>query len=179
MARARQRLSLVEELDRRIEGVGEWPGPRAARDGRVERLRPHPGLGLLTSLALAHTLERVGRFAGGRKVAAYAGLDPMEYSSGEKRRFGSISKGGSRLLRYLLVEAAQTAVRRDEGLKGFHLRLIRRRGAQKAKAAAARKLLIRGYILLRDGIDYAEFPRRGVEARPARPATLACDAWGL
>jgi transposase len=39
----------------------------------------------------------------------------MEYSSGEKQRFGSISKGGSRLLRYLLVEAAQAAVRRDEG----------------------------------------------------------------
>src|SRR5205807_3132296 len=40
----------------------------------------------------------------------YVGLDPMEYSSGDKQRFGSISKGGSRLLRYLLVEAAQTAV---------------------------------------------------------------------
>jgi transposase len=49
-------------------------------------------------------------------VAAYVGLDPMEYSSGDKQRFGSISKGGSRLLRYLLVEAAQISVRRDEGL---------------------------------------------------------------
>lgn len=164
-------LSLVEELDRRIKGVDEWLEQQARPDGRVERLRTHPGLGLLTSLALVHTLEPVARFGGGRKVAAYAGLDPMEYSSGEKQRFGSISKGGSRLLRYLLVEAAQTAVRRDEELKRFYLRLLRRRGAQKAKVAAARKLLIRGYILLRDGIDYAEFLRRGVEARPARPAT--------
>ncbi len=53
----------------------------------------------------------------------------MEYSSGDKQRFGSISKGGSRLLRYLLVEAAQTAVRRDEKLKSFYLRLLHRRGA--------------------------------------------------
>jgi transposase len=164
-------LSLVEELDRRIKGVDAWLERQARPDGRVERLRTHPGLGLLSSLALVHTLEPVARFGGGRKVAAYAGLDPMEYSSGEKRRFGSISKGGSRLLRYLLVEAAQTAVRRDEELKRFYLRLLRRRGAQKAKVAAARKLLIRGYILLRDGIDYAEFLRRGVEARPARLAT--------
>jgi transposase len=104
-------------------------------------------------------------------VAAYAGLDPMEYSSGEEQRFGSISKGGSRLLRSLLVEAAQTVVRRDEELKRFYLRLLRCRGAQRAKVAAARKLLIRGYILLRDGIDYAELLRRGVEARLARPAT--------
>ncbi|MCA1568368.1 MAG: transposase, partial [Acidobacteria bacterium] len=86
-------------------------------------------------------------------------------------KFGSISKGGSRLLRYLLVEAAQTAVRRDEQLQRFYLRLLNKRGAQKAKVAAARKLWIRSYILLRDGIDYAEFLTRGVEARSARLAT--------
>jgi transposase len=137
----------------------------------VLRLQTHPGIGLLTSLAQVHCLEPVSRFGGGRKVAAYVGLDPMGYSSGDKQRFGSISKGGSRLLRYLLAEAAQITVRRDEGLKRFYLRLLHRRGAQKAKVAVARKLLIRGYILLRDGIDYAEFLRRGVEARPARAAT--------
>lgn len=71
-----------------------------------------------------HSLEPVTRFGGGRKVAAYAGLEPMEYSSGDMQRFGSISKGGSRLLRYLLVEAAQTAVRRDEELKRFYLRIL-------------------------------------------------------
>jgi len=172
MARQRQEwLSLVDEFSARIKSLDAWLDERAKHDERVLRVQTHPGIGLLTSLALVHALEPVSRFAGGRKVAAYVGLDPMEYSSGEKQRFGSISKGGSRLLRYLLVEAAQTAVRRDEELKGFYLRLLRRRGAQKAKVAAARKLLIRGYIILRDGIDYAEFLRRGVEARPARLAT--------
>lgn len=149
------------------------------RDERVLRLQTHPGLGLLTSLTLVHALEPVSRFGGGRQVAAYVGLDPMEYSSGEKQRFGSISKGGSRLLRHLVVEAAQITIRRDEGLKRFSRRLLRWRGAQKAQGATVRKLLIRCYILLRDGIDYAEFLCRGVEARPARLATEAEDAWGL
>ena len=173
-AMSRQRggwLSLVEEFDRRIKGLDEWPGQRAEAGERVARLRTQPGIGLLTALALVHTLEPVSRFSGGRKVAAYVGLDPVEYSSGERQRFGSISKGGSRLLRHLLAEAAQTAVRRDEELRRFYGRLARRRGAQKANVAAARKLLIRGYIFLRDRIDYAEFVGRGVEARPARPAT--------
>jgi transposase len=173
-AMGRQRaewLSLVDEFNARIKSLDVWLEQQARHDERVLRLQTHPGIGLLTSLALAHALEPVNRFDGGRKVAAYVGLDPMEYSSGDKQRFGSISKGGSRLLRYLLVEAAQITVRRDEGLKSFYLRLLRRRGAQKAKVAVARKLLIRCYILLRDGIDYAEFLRRGVEARPARLAT--------
>jgi transposase len=64
-----------------------------------------------------HTLETVSRFSGGRKVAAYAGLEPMEYSSADKQRFLGISKGGSRLLRYLLVEATQWAVKSDAQLK--------------------------------------------------------------
>jgi transposase len=172
MARQREEwLSLVDEFNARIKSLDAWLEQQAKRDERVMRLQTHPGIGLLTSLAVVHSLEPVTRFGGSRKVAAYAGLEPMEYSSGDKQRFGSISKSGSRLLRYLLVEAAQITIRRDEGLKRFYLRLLHRRGAQKAKVAVARKLLIRGFILLRDGIDYAEFLTRGVEARPARLAT--------
>ena len=104
-------------------------------------------------------------------MAAYVGLEPMEHSSAGKQRFLGISKGGSRLLRYLLVEAVHTAVKRDEQLKKFYQRLVYRRGVAKAKVAVARKLLIRGYIILRDCVDYEEFLRRGVEARPARLAT--------
>lgn len=132
-AMGRQRegwLSLVDEFNARIKSLDSWLEQQAKRDERVLRLQTHPGIGLLTSLALVHALEPVSRFAGGRKVAAYVGLDPMEYSSGDKQRFGSISKGGSRLLRYLLVEAAQIAVWRDEGLKRFYLRLLRRRGSR-------------------------------------------------
>jgi hypothetical protein len=56
-------------------------------------------------------------------------------------------------LRHLLAEAAQTAVRRDEELRRFYGRLAHQRGPQKANVTAARKLLIRGYIFLRDRID--------------------------
>ena len=107
-------------------------------------------------------------FAITRKVAAYAGFDPMERSSAERKHFLGISKAGSRVLRYLLVEAANIAVRKDEDLKRFYQRLAQRRGRPKAKVAAARKLLIRAYIMMRDEIDYAEFRRRAVAARLAR-----------
>jgi transposase len=124
MARPREQwLSLVDELNARIKSLDAWLEQQAKRDKRVLRLETHPGIGLLTSLALVHSLEPVTRFGGSRKVAAYAGLEPMEYSSGDQQRFGSISKSGSRLLRYLLVEAGQITIRRDEELKRFYLRL--------------------------------------------------------
>ena len=90
-AMGRQRdgwLSLVDELSARIKSLDAWLGQQAKRDERVLRLQTHPGIGLLTSLALVHALEPVSRFTGGRKVAAYVGLDPVEHSSADRQRFG-------------------------------------------------------------------------------------------
>ena len=162
-----QWLQFIPALNLRIEAVEQWLAIQAEGDQRVSRLRTHPGIGLLTAMALVHTLEPVSRFANQRKVVAYVGLEPREYSSAEKKRYLGISKAGSRVLRFLLVEAAQTAVR-DAELKRFYRRLQQRCKRPRAKVAVARKLLIRSYIILRDEIDYAEFQRRAVAARLAR-----------
>ncbi len=155
-------LQLLERVREQITNVERWLKGQASRDARVVRLRTHPGVGLLTSLCLVHTLGDVSRFSTTRKVAAYAGLEPMEHSSAETKRYGAISKAGSRLLRFLLGEAAQVAVRTDDELRVFYKRLLTRRGKAKAVVAVARKLLVRCFIMLRDEIDYAEFRRRGI-----------------
>jgi transposase len=161
-------FELLQPLNQQLLETMVWFKAQSKDDVSIKRLRTHPGIGLLTSLCLLHTLQPVSRFRNARKVAAYAGFDPVERSSAERQHFLGISKAGSRMLRYLLVEATHTAVRHDEDLKRFYKRLAERRGRPKAKVAAARKLLIRAYIMLRDEIDYAEFRRRAVAARLAR-----------
>ena len=104
---------VADELSRRIQTVEQWLQAQAKSDVRVQRLQTHPGVGLLTSLCLLHTLGDLSRFSSTRKVAAYVGFDPMEESSAERKAYGGISKAGSRLLRYLLVEAGQTAAKDD------------------------------------------------------------------
>ncbi|MBA3714576.1 MAG: IS110 family transposase [Pyrinomonadaceae bacterium] len=64
-------------------------------------------------LALIHTLCPVERFANNRKVTAYVGLEPRENSSGERKQMGHISKAGSRVLRFMLVEAGIKATWED------------------------------------------------------------------
>ena len=161
-------LRLLEPLNQQLVETMMWFKAQSKGDVCVARLRTHPGIGLLTSLCLVHTLQPVSRFRNQRKVVAYAGFDPMIRSSAERSIYLGISKAGSRMLRYLLVEATHTAVRYDEDLKRFYKRVAERRGRPKAKVATARKLLIRTYIMLRDEIDYAEFRRRAVAARLAR-----------
>jgi transposase len=161
-------LSLLAQLDQKITTIERWLEQETAEDVAVQRLRTHPGIGLLTSICVRYTLEDVGRFATTRKVSAFAGFDPMEDRSDERRHMGAISKQGSRWLRFFLVEAGQVAMRRDADLGQVYQRVSRRGGHAKAKVAVARRLLVRAFIMLRDEIDYAEFLRRGVAARSSR-----------
>ena len=62
MARQREEwLSLVDELNARIKSLAVWLEQQARGDERVMRLQTHPGIGLLTSLALVHSLAPVTR----------------------------------------------------------------------------------------------------------------------
>ena len=158
-------LGLLDELTQRISVVERWLEDQASGDDRVARLQTHPGFGLLTSLALVHVLEPVERFSTSRKVAAYLGLDPMENSSADKKRYGSISKAGAKVVRFLLGEAGQSAAKNDPDLRRFYQRLAIKRNRSIAKVAVARKLAVRGFTMLRDQIDYEEFLRRGVQQR--------------
>lgn len=90
-----QWLAALEPLNQRIVEAARWLAAQATGDERIERLRTHPGIGLLTALGLVHTLEPISRFSNQRKVAAYVGFDPKERSSGEKKRYLGIGKGGS------------------------------------------------------------------------------------
>jgi transposase len=161
-------FELLKPLNQQLLETMGWCKTQSRDDVSIQRLRTHPGLGLLTALCLQHTLQPVSRFRNQRKVVAYVGFDPLLRSSAERTIYLGISKGGSRMLRYLLVEAVHTTIRYDEDLKRFYKRLAERRGRAKAKVATARKLLIRAYIMMRDEIDYAEFRRRAVAARLAR-----------
>lgn len=165
---AERLIEITDSLTLEIKRVEGWLSKQAQDDERVMRLQTHPGVGLLTSLVLVHTLWPVERFANSKKVTAYLGLDPVEDSSGSRVRIGSISKQGSRLARFLVIEAAGVAARYDKDLKNYYQRLAERRDKPKAKVAVGRKLLTHCFILLRDGIDYDEFLRRGVEARSSR-----------
>ena len=122
-------------------------------------------MGLLTALAVVHTLEPVERFQRAKQIVGYCGLDPMEHCSGATVRYGHISKQGNRLLRHTLVEAAMSAVRHEEEWGRFYRKL---RGKRKAHGVAivavARKLVLQLYRMLLEKKDYQEFRRQGRDA---------------
>jgi transposase len=154
---------LYPVLQKAIEDLDQQVSEQALRYPQAQRLMTHPGVGPVTALATQVFLGDPQRFADGRAVASYIGLIPSERSSGRRQRLGKLSKEGNALVRYLWGEATIHAVRRDPELKRFYRRKLMQKGLGKAKTAAARKLGIRLWIMLRDQIDYKEFCRRGLQ----------------
>jgi transposase len=144
----------IEQLNQQVlEQAGQRP--------TAGLLMTHPGVGPITALATDVFLGDPKRFRDGKALASYIGIIPREHSSGGRQRLGGLSKRGNPLLRFLWCEAAAHAVRRDPELRRFYRRKLMQKGLGKARVAAARKLGIRLWIMLRDQIDYQEFCRRG------------------
>jgi transposase len=157
--RREELLRLLDQLGPSIDELDQAVKQEAAKRQDAVRLMTHPGIGPVNALAFVLTIGPVERFPGSRKVVSYLGLNPSEKSSGGKQRMGAISKQGNTMVRWLLIEAAQTAARLDPELRRDYQRLKLRKGHAVAKVAIARKLAVRMYWMLRSDSDYAQLVR--------------------
>jgi transposase len=149
-------LRLLGELDRHLVELDEAAQQSAEQHPQARLLMTQPGVGPITSLAFVLTIGDVSRFRHSNQVASYVGLIPREHSSGGKQRLGAISKQGNRFMRQLLVEAAQSVNRLDEGFRKQYAARCHHKAKGVAKVAAARKLAVRLYWMLRQNVGYPE-----------------------
>jgi len=160
-------LGLLAMLDQQIGKLDQAVDRAAKENAHARLLMTQPGVGPNTALAFVLTVGDVGRFRRGKQVASYVGLIPREESSGGRQKLGAISKQGNRLLRSLLVEAAQIAVRYDPQFRKQYLHRCHQKPKGVAKVAAARKLAVRLYWMLRTQVEYPEIVR--IESSPRVP----------
>ncbi len=150
----RQVLTSVHEevraIEARIAGLERELRALADADPVVMRLRTIPGIGLLTATALVGTVGHIHAFRRARQFASWLGLTPREYSSGQRRRLGGISKRGDVYLRCLLTHGARAVLASAHWRRAAQQPLTRlhhwamtvhaRRGYNKATIAVANKL---------------------------------------
>ena len=157
-------LDLLDQLTPKIQALTRALEEVVEQRPVTRRLMTHPGVGPLTALAFELVIGTPERFHCGKQIASYVGLVPSEESSGDRRRLGHISKQGSALLRFLLVEAAQVTVRSHPHWRSKFFHLAMRRGRKIAKVAMARKLAVHLYWMWRQGWDYSHFEKLGSHA---------------
>ena len=149
-------LRTLEQLEAEIAALNRQVEEEVKQRPAAVKLMTHPGVGPVTALAMVLTLGPAKRFENGRQVGSYFGLIPREHSSGGRQKMGPISKQGSSFLRFLLVEAGQSAARYDAELGRFYRRLAVRKHRALAKVAVGRKLAMRLYLMLREDWTYAQ-----------------------
>jgi transposase len=143
----------VGQVDRRLREFAK-AGPLPEREARAV-LDTIPGMGPVTIDAVLCELGDVRRFRSQKQVVAYAGLAPGIRQSASRSKQQGITKEGSRLLRWALVEFAWRMVRKTRRWGLVFERLKLRRGAKRAIVAVARRLLGVIVSMLRSGQRYS------------------------
>ena len=109
-------------LDERIEGLSGEIGALARQDAGCERLMSVPGIGPIISSAMVAAIGAGDTFTKGRDFAAWLGLVPKQFSTGDRTVLGKISKRGNRYLRVLFVQAAWVVLIRSKNWERYGLK---------------------------------------------------------
>lgn len=147
-------LASAGALETQIRHLDEEVVKQAKASKASQLLMTIPGVGPITALAFAATIDDATRFEKSRAVGAYLGLTSRRHQSGEMDYSGRISKFGDGLLRSLLYEAANsllTIVRKSHPLKDWARRIRKRSSHKKACVALARKLAVIMHRMLTTG----------------------------
>jgi len=143
-------LEEVRLLEARIAQIERELAQIARASPACQVLLTVPGIGLLTSTAMVAAVADPRSFDSGRRYASFLGLTPREYSSGDTRYLGRISKRGDRYIRMLLTHGARSVLhaavvarragRELDRLRVWALAVQQRTNHNKAACALANKL---------------------------------------
>jgi transposase len=144
-------LRLIDAYDFEIGAVSGRLRAQLARHEGYHAVQAVPGVGPTLAAVFVAEIGPVDRFPTARHLVAWAGLTPRHRESDTVIRRGSITKQGSRLVRWAAIEAVQKLPATAGWLVSHRARISQHRGRNIATVAVARKLLTLVYYGLRDG----------------------------
>jgi len=126
--------------DRQIEQSEERIAERFENNAAAKILATIVGVSCYMALAIASRIGDIRRFPRGRSLANFFGLTPGSRSSGEKERLGSLTKQGSRMVRFMLGQLVVHVLRKDSKLRTWYRQIKKRRGVNIARVAVMRRM---------------------------------------
>jgi transposase len=159
----------IRRLETQVREVELLLAEVAAQHPIATRLRQVPGIGVLAATACLGSVGHIHAFPRSRRFASWLGLTPREFSSGQRRHLGHISKSGDPYLRSLLIHgarsvlvaahhAARTRPQHLSRLQQWGLALVSRRGYNTATVAIANKLARMLWAVWHSDRDFVSAP---------------------
>jgi len=143
-------VGLVDHLNVEIGRYDERISPVVKTDPAYRALLKIPQVGPVLAAVFIAEIGDISRFGNADQLACWVGLTPRERSSDTKTVHGSISKQGSRLVRWAAVEASVKQRKGSHFYNEYHRHLERRGRPGIARVAVARKLMRLVFFAMRD-----------------------------
>ncbi len=161
-------LSLIDQIDKLlIQREKEIKKQVIKENPAANLLLSIPGISYFSALLIVSEIGDVNRFPSHKKLVSYAGLTGTISESADKSHHGRLKKDSNRYIRWILIEAADHAVRKDPKLFRFYRKILATRGTNKARVAVAHKLLISIYYMLKNKEEYQiRKPKRLSSGKP-------------
>lgn len=167
-------LNVIDSLDREIKLLeGRIRETLSSKSKELRILTSIPGIGFIGASTLIAEIGNIHDFENADKLTKWAGLTPSVYQSANVTRTGSITKQGSRHIRWILVELAHVAIRSKGQIRSFFERLMPKKGYKKAIVAVARKMLrIVWHLLVNDEMFVDVVPQSKQVKLPKLPKKI-------
>ena len=142
-------LSSIETIDSQIEIVSKEIAKYAWKDSQdIRILLSITGIDIFSAMLISTEIVDIKRFATPWKLVSYAGLSPSTRESSGKIKTGRITKQGSPLLRWILVQCSLSAIKHDHYMRTFYERIKQSKGHGKAIVATAKEMLVAIWYML-------------------------------
>jgi transposase len=161
-------LRLLELTELEIADLDKLLVQEAWQDEKVRLVMSIPGIDYTVAQTCLAAIGDISRFANGKKLAAYLGLNPSTRQSGSHCYHGRITKQGNAHARWLLVQAAQHLGRYRGPLGQTMRRIIQRKNRSVAVVACARKLAVLLWHVLTSGEPFRYALPKSLEAKYSR-----------
>jgi transposase len=166
-------IRLMKSLKEQTDLITSEIASIAVESEEIKLLMTLPGIDFYSAMLIVAEIGDVKRFPNAKKLCSWAGLVPSIYQSGNTLHMGRITKKGSKWLRWILIQAAQTARQHDERLGSFYERVANRRGQNKATVAVAREMLAIIYHMLLKKEPYRGMKEKLADQKYKRMERLA------
>ena len=154
-------ISVLDTLNKQVKESDERIEKFASNDNYAKLLVTIPGVSWFSALIISSEICDIKRFESHKKFSSYAGLVPSIHQSGNVEKRGHITKQGSKILRWILIQDARISVKYSKRFKKLYKKLSKRIGEKKAIVAIARKLAVIIYFMLVRNEPFKEESKRG------------------
>jgi len=146
---------LLKLINQQIQNLDKELAKAGQEDPQANRLMTIPGVGVATGVAVSCWIGDIRRFPSAKKLVSYFGMAPKVRQSANRETHGHISKEGSGMVRWLILQAALVGIRMSKGpARGHYIGVSRRRGKKIARVALARRLARMLFAMWRDEVAY-------------------------